>query len=154
MKIGILRGPALKYAGVLDEGTVGKGGKLPTIVPKSGKALAFPVDEALTPAGVDRYGGPRNYPGALKFIPYRKSGVAIGALYDAADLAKELKRAKKEARLVSLSNVKRLYVLLRKLDIAPTHFLQRGFDQYLPEFSQALADYLKKVLTQVESKLA
>ena len=153
LKVGLFRGPALKYAAVLDEGTVGKGGTHPTIVPRAGKALAFPVDDALTPAGVDRYGGPRHYPGELKFIPFRRSGIAVGALYDAVSLKQEQDAAREQSRTAQLENVKKLYVLLSHLDLPPRQYLRKGFEEYLPEFASALATYLKRVITDVESRL-
>lgn len=147
MKVGVLRGPALKYAEVLEKGTVGKGGDLPTIRPRNAKALALPTDEVKTPAGVDRYGGPRQYPGQLQFVPFRRSGIAIGGLYDAAELARAAKSARRTGES-PLQNISPAYVLLRKLDIKPYRWLSGGFKTYLPQLLEALKVFLRDLLRQ------
>lgn len=147
MKVGVLRGPAVKYAHTLEEGTVGKGGTLPTIVPKRAKALAMPVGDTLTPAGVDRFGGPRRYPSALKFVPFTRSGIAIGGLYDAEKLKAAQRRARRTGAEFSLKDVGAVYLLLRKLDIKPYKFLSKGFTEYLPRLAAAIGEALKKMIS-------
>lgn len=142
MRVGIFRGPALKYAGVQEFGTKGKNPEspYPTIRPKKGKALAMPLEPALTPAGVERYGGPRNFPGGLHFIPFRNSGVAIGALYSPAEYT--------IAKSFGLREAKAAYLLLKKIDIPPHWYLRDGFRNYLPLFKKALEAYLKDLLNE------
>lgn len=129
IRVGVLRGPALAYAAAQELGA--------TIRPKRAKALAIPTDEAKTPAGVDRYGGPRNYPGDLKFIPFRNSGVAIGGLFAAETLASGL----------SLRSGRLLYVLVREVRIEAKHFLRDGVNQQLPQVAEELARFLRDELS-------
>lgn len=132
MRVGVIRGPSLAYAGVQEYGTKGENPASPfdTIKPKRAKALAVPVNDSLTPAGVPRFGGPREYPGELVFIPILR-GAAIGALYDERDLMKLPTGA-------SLDDARAAYLLLRKVDIKPKHYLRDGF---LKEIAQVSADF-------------
>ena len=140
MRVGIFRGPALKYAGPQELGTKGKNPESPygTILPKKGKALAIPLGPALTPAGVEKYGGPRNFPGELHFIPFRQSGIAVGALY--SDVEYEV------ARHFGIREAQAAYLLLRKVDLKPKYYLRDGFRNYMPMFAKELNKYLKDIL--------
>lgn len=146
LRVGALRGPALKYVDVQERGTVGKGGELPTIVPVKGKALAIPVDDNLTAAGVPRIRQPSDMPrNALHFVPFRRSGIgkgAIGALYDEAEYQKEAARArgtKRGKQYIDLRRVSRLFLLIRKTDIKPKRFLRNGLEAELPGLAAAVA---------------
>lgn len=156
LKVGLLRGPALRYARVHEFGTVGKGGLLPTIRPRRAKALAMPTRDggALTPAGAERYNGPRNFPQKLVFIKFRSKGNVIGGLFKASDL-KKLGKARKAVRkgkpgkrmpTGTLRDLVAVYLLLRKADIRPTQFLQRGFLEYLPTLMVKLGERLRRAV--------
>jgi len=73
IRVGVTRGPALKYAGILEHGGI--------IRPVSSKSLAIPTGDALTASGVARYASPRDYPGELSFIPIHR-GRVVGILVD------------------------------------------------------------------------
>lgn len=137
LRMGIFRGPALKYAGIQNLGTKKYNPASPydTIRPKKGKALAIPLDPVKTGTGLDKYGGPRGFPGELHFIPFRKSGIAIGALYDdhEYDVAREF----------GLREAKAAYLLMTEVDIKPTFYLRDGFRNFLPILTKNLAAYLK-----------
>ncbi len=162
IRVGSLRGPALRYVAVHEFGTVGAGGTLPTIVPKQAKNLAMPVGKALTPSGVPKYPSPRNYPGKLYYVPVRKGNVT-GLLFDAAEYrrllaskiatsgselmhsldTKTLRGAFKGRAQSNLRNFQAVYVLLRRMDIKPTRFLHKGFQAYLPELVKNLNAFIK-----------
>ena len=130
MKVGIFRGPALKYASIQEHGGV--------ITPVRAKALAIPQEAALTPAGVDRFGGPRGYPGELKFIPFRNSGVAVGGLFKANSV--------ESSKGFDLNSAIMVYMLVKQVTIKATHWLSRGFADYLPLLASNLGEYLRDLL--------
>lgn len=136
LRVGIFKGPALSYARILEQGGV--------IRPRNAKALAFAPkgSKALTPAGVDRYGGPRQFPGKLRFIPFRKSGISqgkiIGGLYDQKDL--------RNNRGEGLQNVKAIYLLAKEIKIEPRNFLSDGLRESIPQIGKNLAAFLKAQL--------
>jgi hypothetical protein len=138
MRIGVLRGPALRYAGVQEYGTKGKNPSSPydTIRPKHAKALAIPQEPALTAAGLDRFGGPSNVPFDLKFIPFRGTGVAVGGLYDPRTIPQA-------GSGLTLQNAKMYYMLVREVDIEPKWYLRDGFDAWMPDLINELADWLR-----------
>lgn len=142
LRIGILRTGAEAYAGIQEYGTKGFNPESPydTIVPKRAKALAMPVNSALTPAGVSRFGGPRKYPGDLRFMPFRKSGVAVGALYDEEQI-KALQAAGLKGTDLYLQ-AEALYILLSKVDIPASYYLRDGFADYLPTFMKNLETFI------------
>lgn len=141
-KIGVLRGPSLAYASTQEFGTKGKNPDSPisTITPKRAKALAMPLGPALTRAGVRRRESPKDWEN-LKFIPFRNSGVAVGALYDEEDLAEM-----KEAGL-TLRSIPAYYLLLRKVDINPVFYISKSVDARLPKtvanINKAIQDFFK-----------
>jgi len=146
LRVGIFRGPTVAYAGVQEFGTrgVNPSSPYPDIVPRRAKALAIPLDKehggsgrALTPAGVARYVSPRDYPTPLRFIPFRRSGVAVGALYDPEDLP--------DHGPVDLGAARATYLLLRRVRITPKHYLWRGLQFFLPEIAKGVHDTLKGV---------
>lgn len=143
MRVGILRGPALRYAGVQEYGTQGKNpsSPYPTIRPKRAKALAIPLDEgpAVYPSGVARYDSPRDFPGGLHFIPFRR-GVAVGALYPESEIQRL------HSGGLTLRDIQAAYLLVTKVDIKPHFFLRKGFEKFLPEVAKELGKYLKAVI--------
>lgn len=147
MRIGILRGPALSYAGVQEYGTKGKNPNSPydTIRPRNAKALAIPQEPALTPVGVDRFGGPRGVPFKLRFIPFRGSGVAIGGLFDPRTIPPRNSG-------LTLESAKMYYLLVKEVDIEPKWYLKDGFDAWMPEFIEELADWLRDYLSSLNVK--
>jgi len=138
MRIGILRGPALRYAGVQEYGTRGKNPSSPydTIRPKNAKALAIPQEPALTPVGLDRFGGPRGVPFDLTFIPFKGTGVAVGGLFDPRTLPQR-------GSGLTLRSAKMYYLLVGEIDIEPKWYLKDGFDAWMPELVEELADWLR-----------
>lgn len=129
IRVGIFRGPALSYAGILETGGV--------IKPKNAKALAIPVGEAVTPAGVSRFGGPRGYPGELQFVPFRNSGVAVGKLVDPS----------KAVEGQSVGDLEALYLLVRQVRIPETRWLSRPVRENLPLVARELAAFLRRELS-------
>lgn len=146
-RVGVLRGPAERYAAVQELGTRGKGGELPTIKPKRARALAIPQEGALTPSGVERFGGPRRSPVPLRFIPFRR-GVAVGKLVDERQAAAEQERARAERRSVDLSAVTTYYLLVRQVDIRPKRFLRDGVRAALPGLSRDLAARIREIFAE------
>lgn len=151
IKIGWFRGPAVRYAGVQEEGTVGKGGKYPTIVPRKKQALSIPGPKVENAKGVDRYGGPRHYPGKLVFIPFKKAALAgqvIGGLFDARDLARARRIGRRSTTRYSLRDIKLAYLLLRYVDIKPKHFLRDGLALFLPGFLNRLEEFFVRLVSR------
>jgi hypothetical protein len=137
VQVGIFRGPALAYAGVQELGTKKYNPDSPynTILPKAPrKALAVPK----TPLAA-RAGSPLKYPGELHFIPFRKSGIAVGALLDD-------KQYNKLQHGLTLREAKIAYLLLRKTDIKPKFYMKDGMSQYLPRIAAALEVHLHAFL--------
>ncbi len=148
-RVGVLRGPALKYAGIQEYGTKSADPEspYPDIVPKKAKALAQPVGPALTPAGVPRYKSARDYPYELKFIPFRrgisrggvssdKSQTGIGGLYEARSLRKDASGE------VDIEKAKLVYLLLGKVILQPKRFLRDGWQKSAPQFAANLLEFL------------
>lgn len=137
IRVGIFRGPATAYAGALEHGA--------TIRPKRARALAIPQKAALTPAGVDRWGGPRGYPGRLRFIPFRSSGIAVGRLVD-----------ENEARIAAIGGNERLreiqtfYLLVRQVKIPAYHWLSKPIREFLPQIARELGAYFREELTRAK----
>lgn len=160
IRVGILRGPALRYAGVQELGTQSQNpnSPYPDIIPRKGKGLSMPVGQGLTPPnsprGLDRYGGPEKAAqvlGELKFIPFRNSGVAIGKFYSPKE-AEQMKRERKRTGKVDLVKYKGLYLLLRKVGIKPKYFLRDGFEAYLPQLLKGLAELLKNLFLGFDNR--
>lgn len=147
VRVGIFRGPALAYAGVQEFGTKGKApdSPYPTIKPKNAKALAMPVGSALTPSGRVRYGGPRDYPFRLRFVPFKR-GIAVGALYPETELKKEQKAARREKRPVDLNNAEAAFLLLKQVDIPPHEFLKDGMANALPALAEDVGDEIARIV--------
>jgi hypothetical protein len=142
-KVGIFRGPALRYAGVLEYGTKGYNSKspYPTIKPKKAKALAMPINDALTPAGVARFLSPRDFSRQkeeLIFVPYQRGSGAIGGLYTSTELIKGE---------TNFENAKASYLLLAKADIKPRWYLRNGLRRRLPTVVKKLGVFLTEILS-------
>jgi hypothetical protein len=144
IRVGVLRGPSLKYAAAQEYGTQGKNPASPirTIVPRRAKSLAMPVNTALKTSGVGRYPSPRQYPGGLHFIPFRR-GIAKGALYPASEMKKMARDKAKSPERFSLRNYKAAYILLKRTDIRAHFFLRDGMQAYLPKLVAKIEQYLK-----------
>lgn len=126
IQVGVFRGPALVYAGIQEEGGV--------IEPKNAKALAIPQEPALTAAGVDRFGGPRNAPFDLRFLPFRGSGVAVGKLVSAA-AAESF-----EAAGQSPYEAQAIYLLVERVTIPASKWLSAAVIEYLPTIATEVAN--------------
>ncbi len=131
VQIGVFRGPAVAYAGIQEVGG--------TIRPVSAKALAIPQEPALTGAGVDRFGGPRNTPFELRFIPFRNSGLAVGKLVKEEE-AQQLQQAGIPASLADT-----VYLLVESVEIPPSGWLSEAVITFLPQFSALLAEAIAEV---------
>lgn len=176
MRVGVLKGSAAIYAGPQEFGTKGlePDSPYPTIKPRAPrKALAMPVGETLTPAGVDRYGSPLQYPRPLTFIPWKNGKNAVGGLYETKSLEKLRKRASKAGKAatrarkralragvqgppaprpkISLREAVLAYVLLRKVDLKARRFLRDGFQRGMPLL---LGDVETALLDLLEGKAA
>lgn len=150
LRVGVFRGPASAYAGVQELGTkyYNPASPFPTIVPKRAKALAMPVGDALTPAGVPRYESPRDFPGELRFVPWRRGisqggftnnreSTAIGGLYEARSL-----RTPDDEPVTELRDANLLFVLLKSVDLKPQFYLRDAFNEALPGLVRDLSDFL------------
>lgn len=136
-RVGVLRGPALSYAATLEYGA--------TIRPKNARALAIPMNEATTPAGVDKFGGPRGYPGELRFLPFRRGGIAVGKLVD------ELDARTFESQGISPYQLDALYLLVKKVVIKPRFYLRDGVKEQLPTFLKRMSQFLAGALIDAKS---
>lgn len=141
LRVGIFKGPALKYAGAHEEGKI--------IKPKGAKALAVPTVQAgsrvrgpigsgraVTAAGVTRF-GPRQYPGDLVFIPIRR-GKLVGLLVDPADLP--------DAGMNDIRRIQATYLLLRSIKIPARHPIRRGLRAFLPQIVKELGSLFREIL--------
>lgn len=145
IKVGVFKLPAARYATTIEEGTQGfnPASSVDTIRPKEGgdaKYLAVPNENdsrVVTGLKVKKYKSPLNYPDPLKFIPFTRSGIAVGGLFD----AEELRLARKNN--ISLRSIAPLYFLLTQVDIKPRPYLRPGADEYIPKID---ADIVKIVL--------
>lgn len=120
VRVGSLRGPSLKYAEILESGGI--------IRPKKAKALAIPVGEALTPAGVSRYASPRDFPAPLRYVPVNR-GRFVGFL-----MREDLARRQ--------DSVNALFLLVRSVTIPAFRWLSRPIGENLPWLSQEIARYI------------
>lgn len=142
LEVGVLRGPAQKYAGIQEHGTKSENPDSPYprfITPKKGKALAMPVGDALTPAGVARYEGPRNYPEELTFIPIQRGDVA-GRLV----LTSDIEAARALEGEIDYSTIESLYILLYRARIPAKFYIRDGVRRFMPQFAADLANELVK----------
>jgi hypothetical protein len=128
LRVGVLRGPAIAYAGIHEHGG--------TIRPKRARALAIPVEggPAVTQAGVERFGGPRSFPGKLSFIPFRNSGLAVGGLFTTSSEQGRDRRG----RFLTFGLGELAYLLVKEVKIKPKHFIRDGFREKLPELTKNL----------------
>lgn len=128
LRVGILSGPALAYAGIQEYGTRGKApdSPYPTIVPKRAKALTIPTDRAKTGAGVARGAGvsARTWPEELVFIPFRKGNI-VGGLFVKREVSEGVRGGA-------------VFLLATQVDLPARRYLRTGFGKYLPELSAEL----------------
>ena len=150
VRVGVLKGPAAKYASVQEFGTKSKGGKLPDIVPVRAKALAVPLwskaagfgsNKAVTASGVSRFESPRSYPGTLKFVPLRKGNVS-GLLYDENDMTKD-----DQGNFNPIPG-QATYMLFRKVGIKPRPFAMPSL-KYALQFAE---DRMRNMIDDVLDK--
>lgn len=134
LKVGVFRGQAKRYAAAQELGA--------TILPRRRRALAMPGPDVLTRTGVDRYGGPKNYPGDLHFVPFKRGKNAIGALFSDEQMAR-YRRLRKRGVQNALRQVKAAYILLRRSVLKPREFLRFGFLTFLPGFVKRFESFLK-----------
>lgn len=144
-RVGIFRGPALKYAAHQEWGTddLNPNSPYPPIVPKRRRTLAWPVPggPATTPGGTPRYRGPRHYEintgDMLGFIPW-KGETAVGGLYN----LKDIQQARRKGW--SLRNIQVVYVLLKRTSLPPHWYLRDSMKQFLPQVSDAILAWVRK----------
>ena len=171
IRVGILRGPALRYAGPQEFGTKGKEPDSPydTIRPVRRKFLTIPTDAggALTPAGVPRYTTARDFPGGLKFVrgPVRavvngRTVRASAALYRREDYNRILAArtainagAKRGPNRAAVRRVARLflalkpvYLLVKRIDLRATRFLRDGLEAGLKDAEKALIEDIQRLI--------
>jgi hypothetical protein len=131
LRVGIFRGPALAYAGIHEFGG--------TILPKKAKALAWPVGFR----GKDPK-SPSDFPkDALRFIPFRRGTVAVGALYN----NQQYKIASRQEGF-TLRDIDPLFVLLRKVVVTEKRYLRDGLKEYTPVLAKRLADIIVNNIAQ------
>lgn len=136
-KMGVFRGPATEYARIQEFGGVVE-------QKPGGPALAIPKGPALTPAGVHRYNSPREFPGGLKFIPFRGSGAAIGGLFPKEDVEKERRRGGD----FNIRNLRLAYLLMRRVRLPARHFLRDAGRLLLPLVIEELDDKLRTIVLE------
>lgn len=171
LRVGILKGPALAYAGPQEFGTKGKApdSPYPTIRPVRKKFLTIPTDAggALTPAGVSRYVTARDFPRALTLVRgasgivngrrisatfglYQKSDVedarsfaksAVHGLRDKASAQKAYSRAFRSAIAAKTP----VYLLAKSVDLRPRRYLRDGLAAGLAGAEKALIEDLQRV---------
>lgn len=142
MRVGVFKGPATAYAAVQEFGTKGRNpaSPIPTITPVTAKALAIPVGDSLTGAGVAKFDGPRSDPRDLVFIPFKRNQIVIGALFERNRIRRAQARSRGD---FSLRDVQAAYLLMTEVDIEPTFWLTRGLNEYFPIYLEALLDFLE-----------
>lgn len=162
MRVGIFRGPAVHYAAIQEYGGV---------IRAKNKALAIPSEggPALTPAGVERYQGPRNFPRPLKFIPSKKPNV-VGILADTragaqnrdasgrfsggrrTNLARGGQRRDARGRFSGGHSIVPVYILMRKVEIKGKHFLRDGMREKLSDVGEAIQQEITAIMLGREKK--
>lgn len=141
----LVRGAEVIYAGIQERGG--------TVRPVRRRWLAIPTDEVKTKTGVARYASPRDYPGALRFIPLRP-GLAM--LVEAPKSARRgVRRAavarrpparRKPARREKKTRLKALWWLVKQTTIRPKWYLRDAFDAEAARVPAVLDDVLRSVL--------
>ena len=149
IRVGVLKGPAVKYAGVHEYGTRSKGGKLPDITPTTSKYLAIPLwskaagfgsDRAVTNSGVSKTESPRGYSGTLKPVSM-KGGLGKGMfLYDERDYETDA-----EGNSSPIPG-QATYMLLRKVGIKPRPFATPSLIYALQFAEEKILEVIKETL--------
>ena len=132
LRVGVFRGPSLRYARKLEVGG--------TIKPKKAQALSIPLQggKAVTRSGVTKF-GPRDFPGTLTFIPFRNPRNAVGVLID--ETARQMLRSG-----ASLSEVQAQYLLVKQVRIPAFRWLRKGMTSYIPQMRKALEGHLAELV--------
>lgn len=145
IRVGVFSGPSVAYAAIQEEGGVirpvrARALAVPTAPPGSSVRSPTGSGEALTPAGVQRF-GPREFPGELTFIPFpgRGSSRVVGGLFSEA----ELRRAQGDG----LGSLRAAYLLYEEVEIPAKHYLRDGFSSYLPTLVEQLEDFLQETIS-------
>lgn len=153
IEVGIFRGPALKYAGIQEEGTksFNPSSPFPDIEPKTAQALAIPVGDALTPAGVPRYHSIRAYPEQLKAIYFRSPrstkgldqiGVLVTMSSYLAAVGNDIGGL--DYASINWEALNIVALLATRSGITPGFFLRDGVQDFLPELTDSLAAFMVK----------
>ncbi len=101
----------------------------------------MPVGDAVTPAGVARYAGPRSYPEELTFIPIQRGDVA-GRLVLTSDVEAERERVRGTGEGIDYGAIESLYILLYRARIKPKFYIRDGVRKFMPILSDELAKAL------------
>jgi len=120
--LGIADGPASAYARVQEVGTVGKGGELPDIRPRKGKALAVPLEGAKDGRGVPIWTGPTDPAIADDLFLIERDGKPPLLARDNDD-----------------GTVEPLFVLLKKVAIRPKRYLASAFTENAEEMTRLIS---------------
>lgn len=143
-RIGVFKGPALRYAGIQEFGTAARNPDSPfgPILPRTAKAMAFaPLGSPANPElrGHRMYDSPRQFPQPLQFLPIRK-GPVIGRLV----LKEELHRVR--LGMLDFSAVQTIFLLMSKVELCDTQFLWKGFVDFLPTMAQNVSNFITSTL--------
>lgn len=124
-RIGYRAGLVDRYAAVQELGTVGAGGELPDITPKTRRALAVPLKAAKDNRGVPIFEGPRDP--ALRGKLFRVDRVGKPPL-----LARRVSEESEE--------IEPLFVLVKRVAIPPSRALRDGADEKMTEVARDVSD--------------
>lgn len=138
IRVGVLRGPSIKYARIQEEGG--------TIKPRKASALAIPQEPVLTPAGVHKYVSPRKAPFVFRFVPFRGRNIIgklvnekeVDALRDGGDTLQE-----------ALFHAKAYYLLAKSVTIPARRWLSTPIRTFLPVIARDVKLYMEKKLATV-----
>lgn len=124
IRVGLFRQAATPGAAILETGGV--------IRARRGGALAIPTEKATTGSGVDRFGGPRGYPGELKFVPFRNSGIAVGKLVD----------PRESADGDDIARLRAVYILMTQVRIPAFRWLSTPVRDNLPFVVEQIREFI------------
>jgi len=116
---GLIVGAADVAAGVRQLGTVGKGGELPDIVPVKKKALTIPISPAASLASARGDDARKAFPGAFVLkSQHGASPMSVGVLVRYVG-----GRTNKKTGVKENQKLEALYLLVKRVSIAPHRFL-------------------------------
>ncbi len=104
------------------------GGETKTITPKSGKFLAIPIGEGLTPSGVARYSSPRDVPNGF-FFKGKSGGLFFGYRRG------KTKRAKARA----------LFIMVKSTTVKGSDALAKGVLDTQDKIAEMITDEMKDI---------